>query len=107
MIKSKALLIKLRTQLTKLRKIFGMLQLMKTFKLLGTTELLLLKGLLLRVIQSMTKIILQLMRGTVAKLVIFKVIVPVMLLTLVLNKQQVVGKINCHKLVTKHNTVQD
>ena len=82
MIKSQALLIKLRTQLPKLRKIFGMLQLMKTFKLLGTTELLLLKRLLLRVIQSMTKIILQLMRGTVAKLVIFKRATQLMPVTL-------------------------
>ena len=106
MIKSKALLIKLRTQLTKLRKIFGMLQLMKTFKLLGTTELLLLKGLLLRVIQSMTKIILQLMKGTVTKLVIFKVITPVTLQSIVLLNSLVMKKINYHKLVTKHNVVQ-
>ena len=82
-------MIKLRTQLTRLRKTFGTLLLMKTFKLLRTMELQLLTELLLRVIQSMTKIILQLMKGTVTKLVIFKVIIPVMLLTLVLNKQQV------------------
>lgn len=105
MIKSKALLIKFRTQLIRLRKTFGMLQLMKAFKLLRTKELQLLTELLLRVIRPMTKIILQLMQGTVTKLAIFKVIVTVMLLTLVLNNQ-VVEKINCHKLVTKHNTVQ-
>ena len=106
MTKNKALLIKLRTQLTRLRKTFGVLPLMKTFKLLRTMELQLLTELLLRVIQSMTKIILQLMKGTATKLVIFKVITPVTLQSIVLFNSLVMKKLNYHKLVTKHNVVQ-